>query len=253
MMPGEYRWLEDKPGTFDHRGGTITNNMFYRAAGLSGTIDVPIYVADSPDTTIYYNTVFDQGNYPNAIEYRYASTNNMDVRNNLVNKAIVARNGSSGTVVNNVTTATATMFVNPAAGSVTSCSQRRPPPSTVVLQLAWYVTSMVNCATHSPTWAPTSFSQRQIQIKPRSSPTSRSRSMRMRLMGRWWEPWLPRSEGQALTYSILSGNTNHALLRSTPTQLGDRDSRRFSTRPSVWALRIGRSLSACRLCQSWRF
>jgi hypothetical protein len=203
--------LEDKPGTFDHRGGTITNNMFYRAAGLSGTIDVPIYVADSPDTTIYYNTVFDQGNYPNAIEYRYASTNNMDVRNNLVNKAIVARDGSSGTVVNNVTTATATMFVNPAAGnlhlqSTATAAINRGTAVGVVRDLDGQLRDAQPdigadefLATTNPNQAPI-ISNQSFSINENATNGT--------VVG---TVVASDPEGQALTYSILSGNTNHAF------------------------------------------
>jgi hypothetical protein len=103
---------------FDHQGGVIRNNMFYRDAGLAPAVDVPIFVADSPGTAIYHNTVYLNDGYPNAIEYRFSSSNNIDIRNNLTNRAIVSRDGASGTQSGNVTNAGASLFVNVSGGDL---------------------------------------------------------------------------------------------------------------------------------------
>jgi hypothetical protein len=110
--------LIDRDGGFDHQGGVIKNNMFYRDAGLASAFDVPIYVSDSPGTDIFHNTVLDLGNYPNSIEYRFASTTNGEIANNLINGLIWSRDGASAVESGNVSSATESMFINAAAGDL---------------------------------------------------------------------------------------------------------------------------------------
>jgi hypothetical protein len=110
--------LIDKAGGFDHQGGVIANNMFYRDPNLPHDVDVPIYVADSPGTRVYHNTLIARGSYFNAIEYRYASATAIDIKNNLTDGGIQARDGASGTLAGNVTSAALSLFVNPAAGDL---------------------------------------------------------------------------------------------------------------------------------------
>jgi hypothetical protein len=100
----------------DHARGLIANNFIYKTAGISP--DVPIAIFDSPQTKAYYNTVLVNGSYPNAIEYRFSRTIGVDIKNNLSDAAIVARDGASASVANNVTNAVASWFVNPAAGDL---------------------------------------------------------------------------------------------------------------------------------------
>ena len=80
--------------------------------------DVPIAVFDSPQTKVYYNTILLNGGYPNAIEYRFSGTTGVDIKNNLTDGSIVARDGASGSVSNNVTNATSSLFMNPASGDL---------------------------------------------------------------------------------------------------------------------------------------
>ncbi|MBI3467512.1 MAG: tandem-95 repeat protein [Planctomycetes bacterium] len=110
--------LVDKTGGFDHQGGVIRNNFFYRDANLPNAVDVPIMVADSPNTQVYHNTVINQGSYSNAIEYRFASSSGLDIKNNLTNRAITSRNGATATLGGNVTNASLSLFVNPTAGDL---------------------------------------------------------------------------------------------------------------------------------------
>src|SRR5262245_49092395 len=110
--------LVDKAGAFDHQGGVIENNMFYRDPNLANEVDAPIYVADSPGTRIYHNTLIARGSYPNAIEYRFASSSGLDIKNNLTDGAIQARDGATGTVAGNMTAAGLSLFVNPVAGDL---------------------------------------------------------------------------------------------------------------------------------------
>lgn len=101
---------------FDHTGGIIRNNMIFRSASQAG--DVGIMVADSPNTQVLNNTLFLSGTYPTPIEYRFAGTTGVVLINNLLSGAIGARDGATATVRNNITGATAGMFVNAATGDL---------------------------------------------------------------------------------------------------------------------------------------
>jgi hypothetical protein len=106
----------NNPSVPDQQGGLIENNMISRDTVTHG--DVAIFVA-GPNTKVYHNTYYDEsGFYPYAIEYRFASTTGVDIRNNLLNRAIRARDGATGTVANNLTTAQASWFVNPGTGDL---------------------------------------------------------------------------------------------------------------------------------------
>ena len=100
----------------DNTGGVVRNNFIYRAASMSA--DSAISVGDSPNTQVLHNTVFVNGTYPTPIEYRFPDTTGVVIRNNLLDGSIGARDGASGTVMANHTAATASMFVNPAAGDL---------------------------------------------------------------------------------------------------------------------------------------
>jgi hypothetical protein len=98
----------------DHTAGTIRNNFIYR--NVPG--DTAIYVADSPNTQVLHNSIFISGTYPNPIEYRFVHTTGTLIANNVLDGAIVARDGATGTVTGNYTTATAGLFVNPSIGDL---------------------------------------------------------------------------------------------------------------------------------------
>jgi PKD repeat protein len=107
------------PGTItdDNTGGLIANNMIYRSGGQNG--DVAIGVWNSPGTEVAYNSVILNGDYFNAVEYRYATTTGVKVLYNLTDAAITARDGASATVTGNVTTgAQSSWFVNEAVGDL---------------------------------------------------------------------------------------------------------------------------------------
>lgn len=99
-------------------GGVIRNNMIYHAANAGQFADVSIYLVESPGTQVYNNTIFMENSYPRSIEYRFASTTNVLIVNNLTNKPIMARDGATGTVSSNVTTASSSWFVNPTQGDL---------------------------------------------------------------------------------------------------------------------------------------
>ena len=100
--------LDGRPNS----GGIIRNNMIYHAANKGQYADTGIALTESPDTAIYNNTIFMQNDFPWAIEYRFPSTRNVIIANNLTNKTIMARDGATGTVTNNVTNASSSWFVD---------------------------------------------------------------------------------------------------------------------------------------------
>jgi hypothetical protein len=98
-------------------GATVRNNFIYHS-GVGPFADTGIILEAAVNTNIYNNTIYMEGSYPNAIEYRWPETMGGMVVNNLTNRNITARDGASATVSNNVTTAQAGWFVNPAAGDL---------------------------------------------------------------------------------------------------------------------------------------
>ena len=104
------------PYQFSHSGGAIYNNVIYRTEPLHA--DAGISLWDSPGTRVYHNTVIQNGTYPAAIEYRFDSTTNVEIVNNLTDGLILQRDGASGLVTSNYTLATPAMFVNAAAADL---------------------------------------------------------------------------------------------------------------------------------------
>jgi hypothetical protein len=100
----------------DHAGGIIRNNLIHRSASEPG--DVGIMVAASPGTQVLNNTVFVSGTYATPIEYRFAATTGVVLANNLLDGTIGVREGATGTVRNNLTGATAGLFVAAARGNL---------------------------------------------------------------------------------------------------------------------------------------
>ena len=100
----------------DHTGGMVRNNFVYRAASIAG--DAAIGVFDSPNTQVLHNTVLMSGTYGSAIEYRFVNATGVLITNNLLDGAILARDGASGVVAGNVTSASPAMFLDPAAGDL---------------------------------------------------------------------------------------------------------------------------------------
>jgi hypothetical protein len=98
----------------DHSGGVVKNNFIART--IAG--DSAIYVADSPNTQVLHNSIFISGTYANPIEYRFAHTTGVVIANNVLDGQIAARDGATGAVSGNYPSATAALFVNPAAGDL---------------------------------------------------------------------------------------------------------------------------------------
>jgi hypothetical protein len=102
-------------GTSPNEGGIIRNNMIYND-GTGIFNDVGIGIETSPNTRIYNNTIFIE--YPNAIEYRFAATNNIEIANNLTNKTIKERNGAIATLSTNNENAVSSWFINTGIGDL---------------------------------------------------------------------------------------------------------------------------------------
>ncbi len=99
----------------ENDGGIIKNNMIYND-GQGIYNDVGIGLESSPNTQVYNNTIYVA--YPNAIEFRFESTMNVEVKNNLCNKAITSRNGGTANTETNYTSAAANWFVDTNNGNL---------------------------------------------------------------------------------------------------------------------------------------
>jgi hypothetical protein len=101
---------------YDHSGGVVRNNFIYRDASVAG--DAAIGVFDSPDTIVAHNSILVSGGYPSPIEYRFAGSVGVAVVNNLLDGAILARDGASGSTSGNFTTARPALFRDPPSGDL---------------------------------------------------------------------------------------------------------------------------------------
>ena len=113
--------LHDKTGS-DHQGGIIRNNFIYVQPGLMSQSrkagsDAQIIVWDSPGTRVFHNTILTNGNVFKAIEVRF-NTAGAEIRNNLTDAPLGARDGGTYSQSGNLLTATASMFVNPTDGNL---------------------------------------------------------------------------------------------------------------------------------------
>jgi hypothetical protein len=106
--------LDSSPNT----GGIIRNNMIYHVANDGQFEDVAIALTDSPGSQVYNNTAYMEDNFGWSMEYRFTPTTGVLFENNLTNKPIISRDGGTGTVTNNVTSAAAGWFVSPGTGDL---------------------------------------------------------------------------------------------------------------------------------------
>jgi hypothetical protein len=98
--------------------GIIRNNYIHHTANGHPYADVGIALENSPGTAVYNNTILLEHAYSRSIEYRFGGTSGVTVVNNLTNKQIAARDGGTGTVASNVTSATRAMFRLQALGDL---------------------------------------------------------------------------------------------------------------------------------------
>lgn len=112
-------------GSSPNTGGIIRSNMIYNdGSGIFN--DVGIALESSPYSMVYNNTVYIE--YMNSIEYRFSSTINADIKNNLTNRPVTQRDGASATLSHNVTDAQPGWFVNLSEGNL---SLNFPVPAVV--------------------------------------------------------------------------------------------------------------------------
>lgn len=104
-------------GDRGHHGGIIRNNMIYHDSE-EGYADLGISLESAPGAQVYNNTVYFEHSYPHAIEFRFPATTDVLIVNNLTNRAIVSRDGASGSLSHNVTNATADWLVDPSTGDL---------------------------------------------------------------------------------------------------------------------------------------
>jgi hypothetical protein len=108
--------MAQNDGVVDNTGGSIYNNFIVRQRGVRG--DAGISLWGSPGTRVYHNTVIQNGTYERPIEYRYSSTKDVDIRNNLTDGPIAARDGARAMVAGNYMKALPEMFRNPRVGDL---------------------------------------------------------------------------------------------------------------------------------------
>jgi hypothetical protein len=96
-------------GAADHSGGIVSDNFFRWEAGASYEVDVPIYTT-SPGSKVLHNTALTRGEYPSAIEVRFAGATGVVVRHNLLDAAITPRDGAAPTIAANSTAAVPAWF-----------------------------------------------------------------------------------------------------------------------------------------------
>lgn len=82
-------------------GGLIANNRISNTNPLHAFTDAGIIIEASPNIEISNNKIFIEGDYPNAIEYRFAATKNVVIKDNVTNKSIVSRDGGQAELSDN--------------------------------------------------------------------------------------------------------------------------------------------------------
>jgi len=112
-------------GADDHFGGIARNNFIRWDANASYDVDVPIYTT-SPNSKILHNTALTAGRYPNAVEVRYAGATDVEVRNNLLDAAILPREGAQPAVSGNLLDAMPSWFADIATGDLHLTSSAAP-------------------------------------------------------------------------------------------------------------------------------
>ncbi len=98
----------------------IQNNMiFSRFPGGPGH-DVGISVERAYNTQVDNNTIFfaASNSYSSTIEYRYASTDGLSIRNNLTNRRIRSRNDATASLLSNMIDAPSEWFVDTTQGDL---------------------------------------------------------------------------------------------------------------------------------------
>lgn len=100
-----------------NRDGVIRNNMTCHDA-RRGLGSVGIALESAPKALVQANAVFQEHDYPNAIEYRFRSTTGVRIIGNVTSRTITKRDGASARLDDNFTDARSNWFVNPRSGDL---------------------------------------------------------------------------------------------------------------------------------------
>ena len=86
---------------YSNLGGVIKQNYVYHDNNDHPFADTGIILEDSAQTLIEGNYIYLAHSYPRAIEYRYPSTTDVKIINNVTNKTISSRDGGQAMLENN--------------------------------------------------------------------------------------------------------------------------------------------------------
>jgi len=114
----------------DHVGGVVHDNVFRWDPEAAYVADVAIYTV-SPGSKILHNSVLASDSYPNAIEVRFAGATGVEVRANLLDAAVQARDGALPALADNETGAQPEWFADAAAGDLRLTAAALPAISAV--------------------------------------------------------------------------------------------------------------------------
>lgn len=101
---------------YDHAGGAVRNNFFFRSATQPG--DSAITLSAARDIAIVNNTIFLSGTYGVSIAYRFPETTGVVIANNLMDGIVAGADGATAVDSNNLIGAGADLFLNAAAGDL---------------------------------------------------------------------------------------------------------------------------------------
>ncbi|MDG2392708.1 MAG: right-handed parallel beta-helix repeat-containing protein [Thalassotalea sp.] len=88
-------------GKRGNAGGKISKNNIYHKDNNHLFSDVGISIESSPGTLIENNLIILEHGYPSAIEYRFAQTTDVKIKDNRSNKPIQKRNSAKARLTNN--------------------------------------------------------------------------------------------------------------------------------------------------------
>lgn len=108
-------------GPSDHTGGVVRNNFIRWTTDAAYDVDVAVYTT-SPGSKVLHNTVLTHGLYqpggPVAVEVRFAGATGVEVRANLMDGGVWARDGAAPLVADNLTTASPSWFADETTGDL---------------------------------------------------------------------------------------------------------------------------------------
>ena len=97
---------------YSHKNGLISGNVIFHSEDSGIFADVGIILESNENTKVSNNFIFMQHSYPNAIEYRFENSRDINVFNNSVNKDITSRDNASAELSGNLVNLSQLEFVN---------------------------------------------------------------------------------------------------------------------------------------------